>query len=405
MQTRSKFVARKSTEGSDGKGQKRSSQGGSVDSDRVGQAVAGSPSPSSRSLRPDAASAIPREILAPVELCAVDGRLSSLARGFSKQPYVRADLTAALGRRKRWNFVFISHPDVLVALALSSADYAGLAFLWLYDIKAERFSDFEQMSPFARGIRLGGTLDDEAEFRHKRIHARWQRRSVDIEVTATIPDLGGSPVSLQLRFPLSADDEHLYLVVPWSDTVFNYTGKLAAIPASGELSIGSQRYVFSPDTTTASVDFTRGVWPYRIAWNWACGSGLIADTRPGKSGLRRIGMNFGAGWTDGTGVLENALYVDGKVYPLWEPVAFTFDAANLRAPWRLRTTESDRVSLTFTPIYSRRQDTNYFIIRMMLDQVMGHFSGHIAVDRADGDREVILLDQLPGIAEDHFARW
>lgn len=365
-----------------------------------------SPSPpSQRSLRPEAGIAIPREIGAPVELCAVDGRLSALARGYSKKPYVRAELTAAVGRRKRWNFVFISHPDVLVALALSSADYAGLAFLWLYDMKAERFADFEQMSPLSRGIRLGATLDDEAEFRHKRIHAQWQRRGTDIEVTATVPDLAGSPVSLQLRFPLSADDEHLYLVVPWSDTVFNYTAKLAAIPAQGELSVGSQRYVFSPDNTTASVDFTRGVWPYRIAWHWACGSGLIPDSRSDKAAPRRIGLNFGAGWTDGTGVLENALYVDGKVYPLWEPIAFTFDSANLRAPWRLRTTQSDRVSLTFTPVFSRRQDANYFIIRMMLDQVMGHFSGHITVDHADGEREVILLDRLPGIAEDHFARW
>ncbi len=349
----------------------------------------------------------PRELLAPVELCAVDGRLSALARGFAKRPYVRAELTAAIGRRKRWNFVFISHPDVLVALALSSADYAGLAFLWLYDLKAERFADFEQMAPLARGVKLGATLDDEAEFRHNRILARWQRRGDDLEVSATIPDMGGSPVSLQLRFPLSPDDEHLYLVVPWSDTVFNYTGKLVAIPASGELSVGSQRYVFTPETTTASVDFTRGVWPYRIAWHWACGSGLIADRRPGSDGTaqRRIGLNFGAGWTDGTGVLENALYLDGKVYPLWEPIAFTFDSANLRAPWKLRTPNSDRVDLTFTPVYSRRQDSNFFIIRMMLDQVMGHFSGRIAIDRADGEREVIELAGLPGIAEDHFARW
>lgn len=198
-----------------------------------------------RSPRAESAISPPRELVAPVELCAVDGRLSSLARGFSKHPQVRAELTAAVGRRKRWNFVFISHPDVLVALALSSADYAGLAFLWLYDLKSERFAEFEQMAPLARGIRLGPTLDDEAEFRHKRIHARWQRRENDIEVSATIPDLAGTPVSLQLRFPLSPDDEHLYLVVPWSDTVFNYTAKLVAIPASGELSLGSQRYVFS----------------------------------------------------------------------------------------------------------------------------------------------------------------
>ena len=399
MRGRSKSVARKRTDGDDGKA--RASREG----ERQQDAATSTSPPSQRSLRPEAGVAIPRELLAPVELCAVDGRLSSLARGYSKKPYVRAELTAALGRRKRWNFVFVSHPDVLVALALSSADYAGLAFLWLYDLKAERFADFEQMAPFARGISLGATLDEEAEFRHKRIHAKWQRRGSDIEVTATIPDLGGSPVSLQLRFPLSADDEHLYLVVPWSDTVFNYTAKLAAIPAQGELSVGSQRYVFSPEDTTASVDFTRGVWPYRIAWHWACGSGLIADTRPGQTSPRRIGLNFGAGWTDGTGVLENALYVDGKVYPLWEPIAFTFDSANLRAPWRLRTTQSDRVSLTFTPVFSRRQDTNYFVIRMMLDQVMGHFSGHIAVDHSDGNREVILLDRLPGIAEDHFARW
>lgn len=347
----------------------------------------------------------PREITEPVSLCieegAARGRLNPAARGWSRHPLIRGEIPGSYLRRKRWNFVFVSNPEVLVAAALSHADYVGLGFVWLYDLKRGRFLEVEHMAPLGRGVHIGAAIDDEASFVSGPLTYHWrpgtgsQHPNQEINVAVSAPRMKGSadPLELRLRIALSPAEESFNLVVPWSERVFNYTGKIVALKCEGELRAGGQTYALRPGETLASLDCTRGIWPYNTSWRWASGAGYM--------GGRRIGVNFGAGWTESAGVLENALYVDGKVMPLWEPVEFRFDAENLKQPWQLRTPDSRRVALTFTPTYERAQDTNLGLIRIRLQQVMGLISGQLTLDSG----EVVEISGMPGIAENHSARW
>jgi len=339
----------------------------------------------------------PEEIGEKVSLCDAQGRLNAAARGWARRPLLVADLPGPFLRRKRWNFVFVSHPDVLVAAALSNADYAGLAFVWLYDLRRQRFLEIEHLSPLALGVRIGNKIDEESSFTSRALTYVWKPQGRGVAVHVEAPRMKGDrhPLTLDLHIPDLWSDESLNLIVPWSATRWNYTGKLVALPAEGTLEAGGERYRFAAGETVASIDFTRGVWPYSTVWRWTNGAGLVGPDK------RRVGVNFGEGWTDGTGVVENALYVDGKVMPLWEPVAFTCDPKALLAPWTMRTTTSKRVDLTFTPHYSRTQDTYLLLMRMKLAQVMGHFAGRIVTDSG----ETIEVQGLPGIAENHLARW
>lgn len=339
----------------------------------------------------------PVEITQPVALCGADARLSAQARGWARRPLFQAALPGPFLRRKRWNFVFVSHPDVLVAAALSNADYAGLAFLWLYDLRQQRFLEVEHLSPLARAVRIGNAIDEPSSFTSRALSYTWQPQGRGVKVHVVAPRMKGDrhELALDLHIPDLLTDESLNLIVPWSDTCWNYTGKLVALPAEGTLTAGGQQYRFAAGETLASVDFTRGIWPYSTVWRWTNGAGFVGPNK------RRVGVNFGEGWTDGSGVVENALYVDGKVMPLWEPVAFELNAKSLLSPWTMRTTESKRVELTFTPRHSRTQDTNLVVVRMKLAQVMGHFAGRIVTDSG----ETLEIDGLPGIAEDHLARW
>lgn len=349
----------------------------------------------------------PREITEPVSLCIEEGgargQLNPAARGWARHPLIRGEIPGSFLRRKRWNFVFVSNPDVLVAAALSHADYVGLGFIWLYDLKRKLFLELEHLSPLGRGVHIGPAIDDEASFVSGPLTYHWRpgptagnnQASREIQVLVTAPQMKGSaePLELRLRISLDPADESFNLVVPWSESRFNYTGKIVALPCEGELRAGGHTYSLRGNETLASLDCTRGIWPYSTSWRWASGAGLI--------GGRRIGVNFGAGWTETAGVLENALYADGKVLPLWEPVEFTFDAAALERPWQLRTADGQRVALTFTPTYERTQDTNLGLIRIRLQQVMGTFSGQLVI----GSGEVVKIEGLPGIAENHQARW
>lgn len=72
---------------------------------------------------------------------------------------------------------------------------------------------------------------------------------------------------------------------------------------------------------------------------------------------RLLGFNLGSGWTDGTGVNENAIYVDGRLVKLGEDVRFHRDSTDpsagefkpsavIRSSWCLRRCKSVWNALT-----------------------------------------------------------
>jgi hypothetical protein len=157
---------------------------------------------------------------------------------------------------------------------------------------------------------------------------------------------------------------------------------------------GGVTYPFGPDEQAfGCLDFGRGVWPADCAWNWASASGL-------QDG-HVLGLQLGGLWTDGTGMTENALCVDGRLHKLHEDVVFTYDRRDFMAPWTIRTPASDRVDLTFAPFFERTNRVELGIARSEVHQMFGRFSG--AVVTGDGTR--IRIVDMVGWAEEHRARW
>lgn len=62
-------------------------------------------------------------------------------------------------------------------------------------------------------------------------------------------------------------------------------------------------------------------------WNWAAGAGHTADGRA-------LGLQFGGKWTDGTGQLENAVVVDGTLFPLHDSARGTAPSPPGESSWR-----------------------------------------------------------------------
>ncbi len=85
---------------------------------------------------------------------------------------------------------------------------------------------------------------------------------------------------------------------------------------------------FGPDDGSFAVlDHGRGKWPYSMTWNWAAGYGRVAG--------RRVGLQLGGKWTDGTGSTENGLFVDGRLHKIHEDLTWTYDRTDFLAPWRI----------------------------------------------------------------------
>src|SRR5690606_25749518 len=102
--------------------------------------------------------------------------------------------------------------------------------------------------------------------------------------------------------------ECLAVVVPWSDTRFQYTVKDVARPATGTLTVDGVEHPLPEGQSWAVLDHGRGRWPYDVTWNWGAGSGV--------SNGRTIGIQVGGKWTLGTPSTENGVQIDGRMHKI-----------------------------------------------------------------------------------------
>src|SRR5690606_27507059 len=109
----------------------------------------------------------------------------------------------------------------------------------------------------------------------------------------------------------------------------------------------------------------------------------------------------GGKWTDGTGMTENALCVDGRLTKVSEDLVWTYDTSDWLRPWRVRTPRSDQVDLTFTPIHDKRSRLSLGVLSQAVDQCFGTWSGTIVPDGG----EPLAVDGLFGWAEEATWRW
>jgi len=334
-----------------------------------------------------------REIKDEVKLCDEKGRLNPAAVGWSRQPVYRCNLSGSWLRKKKWNYWCITGPDCLFSVTVSNIDYAGLVFMYYLDFEIKDFLDKSVMIPFGRGCELPETVNETVEFEHQEMKVSLIHHGDQLNIKVACPDIQGQALEADLRVYYPDGHETINVVIPWSSKRFQFTSKQECLPVSGTLNIGNKTYEFEKENSFACLDYGRGIWPYRVTWNWANASGIIGD--------RRIGLNLGAKWTDGTGMTENGLIVDGKVTKLSEDVIFDYDSSDLMKPWTLKTAITDRVDLVFTPFFERIDTTDLLVVKSEIHQLIGHFSGTIKTENG----ETITIENLTGCSEEHYGRW
>lgn len=204
-------------------------------------------------------------------------------------------------------------------------------------------------------------------------------------------------VDADISVERSDNHEALGVVVPWSRRRFQYTVKENTLPATGTVSVDGRTYPVGGRDAWATLDFGRGRWPYRVTWNWGSGSGRVVDD--GRE--RVVGLQLGGKWTDGTGVTENALTVDGVLHKISEQLVWDYDNHDWLAPWRVRTPRTGRVDLTFRPDYERADTTELGVLGNRTHQCFGTWFGTVADD--DGRR--LRVDGVRGWAEEVRNRW
>ncbi|GAA5202635.1 DUF2804 domain-containing protein [Microbacterium jejuense] len=332
-----------------------------------------------------------RELTAPVSLTLPNGQVNPEAIGWARQPIVdTSGIGRGLGRNKRWEYWNVTTPTHILALTVSSIDYAAVHEVWVFDRATEQTWDKGATVVPSRGAELPANVGSGP--------ARARAKDLEIDVTAsTSGEPGGT--RLRARIPGASFDvfaelpeghERLAVVVPWSRTRFQYTVKDVARPASGSVTVDGITHEVPAGQSWAVLDHGRGRWPYDIAWNWGAGSGV--------SHGRTIGIQVGGRWTEGTGSTENAFFVDGRLHKIHDELAWDYAIADWRRPWRIT---GGGLAASFTPFFDKTTRTDLAIISSRTDQCFGHWSGTFAIPGG----ETVEFDGILGWAEEVHNRW
>ncbi|SDT34470.1 DUF2804 domain-containing protein [Microlunatus soli] len=326
-----------------------------------------------------------REITEPVDLCLPSGRLNPAAVGWTRSPVHRANLRG-WGRNKRFEYWSISTPDAVITLNISDHDYrANVAVTY-----GSRTED--------REIRQGGNIwlprhvgmrdpDNATPMRAQRrdTTVEFVPRGRGSELYATSPR-----IRVALRVQAEADHESMGVVVPWSNRLFQYTRKDNGLSATGTVTVDGVEHRVEADSSMVIHDHGRGRWPYFTFWNWASGNGTTTDGR-------RLGLQFGGKWTDGTPSTENSIRLDGVLHKISEHLRWQYDPGDWLRPWTLT---GPTVRVEFVPTKHVHHVFNRWIVLNRADMCFGRFSGTVDID---GDR--ISFSGVPGHAEEVQRRW
>ncbi|ROO88335.1 uncharacterized protein DUF2804 [Actinocorallia herbida] len=329
-----------------------------------------------------------REITEPVALTRPDGRLDPAAVGWSRRPLHDTALPGRWGRRKKWEYWCFTTPTHLVAVTVSHLDYMAVNGVYFLEYGGTEL-EVSTMAPFGPGVRLPDSLDgSDITVASGKVRVSVLREAGGTRVRATCPTSEG-PLTADLFAALPEGHESMNVVIPWDDRRYQFTSKQVARPAEGTLTLGGRSFAF--DGGWAVLDHGRGRWPYDTLWNWGAASGTSAG--------RTIGLQFGGKWTDGTGMTENAVLVDGRLTKIGADLAWEYDPADFRAPWRIHAPGA--VDLVFTPFHERHVKTDALLLANHTHQLFGHYAGTIHPDEGPA----LEVDGLLGWAEQVRMRW
>ena len=293
------------------------------------------------------------------------------------------DLPGLLQRRlieKKWQYLFLATPEMMLALAVIDCGYLASGICAVFDRGSRRLlvNDNPVLPPICAQVGDAPSEGMSARLMGPAIRARMQRSGGRASIQAS---WAHADVDLMLDVdrappPITA------IAGAGAPGRFDLTQKTVLVPAEGEVRAGNIR--FAVQGQLAGLDYTHGLLARDTAWRWAFAGG--------RAGSRLIAFNFSEGFLADEG--ENAAWIDGEPLRVG-PVRFGFQPDAPQEPWRVAS-DDGRVDLTFRPEGHRAQSIDLKLIASRYVQPFGTWSGTL---------NGVAFEGVPGVAEDHAARW
>lgn len=300
------------------------------------------------------------------------GQAASFDWGALAAPYRRS----AWWRRfhhKRWHYVSLACDDVFCAVAIVDLGWASTAFAYVFDRRERRIiAAFSQDGLPGLSANVAAHAGADSCFRFFSSHVTLGPHALALRCGQFALDAqfaGAGPLLLAVG---AVDGGSVHA-----------TQKSPGMALHGQVRIGAR--CISLDGGVASIDYSNGLLARQTSWRWACGHSLA------------LGFNLQAGYF---GANENALWLDGKIIPL-AAARFDFTPDAPMAPWHV-CTDDGLLDLQFAPEGVRQENKNLLLAASRYMQPIGSFSGWV---RAAPGSTKVVVKQLAGVTEDHWARW
>ena len=334
-----------------------------------------------------------KEILLPTLLCDKKGNLNPAAIGFARKPFINCNLTGHMMRKKKWNYWCVYGDEILFSATISHLDYAAVCFVYFLEYETQRYFEKTITIPLGGKLKMPTQVLETVTFNNSEMAIDITYIQNETHLVVSIPNFDGDVLRADLVIQHPPADDSLNVVIPWNRKTFQFTGKHHILPTSGLVTIGDRRFTFTPEESFAVLDYGRGVWPRQAKWNWGMASQRVRG--------RRIGLNLGGKWTDGTGMTENAVFVDGKMTKIHEDVLIEYDREDFMQPWYVKSKFSNQVELKFSPFFERVATSNAKLIKSEVHQMFGYYDGKVLLDNG----ETLVIQQMLGSIEEHIAKW
>ncbi|MCP3942864.1 MAG: DUF2804 domain-containing protein [Desulfobacteraceae bacterium] len=297
-------------------------------------------------------------------------------------------------REKRWCYTGITHPDIIFGAAVIHLGYITSAFCFGFDRKTGQMLEHTIVRPplgqvcFDRHPENGiCRFKSPGKFLEISSGPGW-----NIKKLKTNFNFSGQNIQADIDImPLASGIDPMHFFMPMGANTHAFTTKIAGLEACGQIQLNGTIYDLTPGNSHVLFDWTHGVYPRQTFWNWACGAGLSQNGSP-------LGFNFSAGVYENK-ILENVIWIDGYPEPT-DKVKFTYDPVNPDKPWEIKSRDK-RINLLFTPEGMRKADDNFGIVKSKFIQPCGRFSGSIESQTGN----CLVLDEVGGVVEEHFAKW
>jgi hypothetical protein len=296
-------------------------------------------------------------------------------------------------RLKRWQYYAITTPTNFFSFTISHVGYLGLVFAYVVDFEKRTYHEETINTPFGAGVELpkdssGGV----AHYEKGDLKVLFKTETDNIRyIDVNWPKFGGIGLKANLKIVIPKNQESVVNVFPFEKNRFFYTRKVNCMEATGVIEY-DKSYNINPENAFGSLDWGFGVWPYKSAWIWGSFSTRLHD---GST----LGINLGDKIGNDPRVTDNAVILNGKIYKLGK-VKFEYDPEHLEKEWRIKSSDN-KLKLTFKPFMVRLARTNLVLLKSVLYQIFGTYSGSFTRDNG----EKIEINNVIGWIEEHNARW